>query len=94
MYTLYHLGFEKVLCVGLDNDYGADPEKLHFYPNDDRFACEPAGGRYATQKGSSYVFGRAKKVFEADGRQIINVNRGNNTPFEHGDPDDYWDRGI
>ena len=88
--VMYYLGFEKVLCVGLDNDYGADPDKLHFYPNDPRFATEPGMGRKVFQKGSNYVFGLAKEAYENDGREIINVNETNNTPFEKGVPGDYY----
>jgi len=80
--VLYYLGFKEVLCVGLDNDYGVDPDKLHFYSNDPRFACEPSMGRTAHQKGSNYVFGLAKEAYEKDGRKIININKKNNTLFD------------
>lgn len=79
---LYYLGFSEVLCVGLDNDYSVDPDRLHFYPNDKRFACEPGMGRSSHQKGSNYVFGLAKEAYEKDGRKIININNIDSTPFE------------
>lgn len=88
--VMYYLGFEKVLCVGLDNDYSRDDEQLHFYPDDPRFACEPLQGRKTHQIGSNYVFGLAKKAYEMDGREIININDINNTPFEQGLPKDYY----
>jgi hypothetical protein len=84
---LFYLGFTEVLCVGLDNDYGIHPERLHFYPNDPRFACEPNMGRQSHQKGSNYVFGLAKEFYKAHGRKIININKKNNTPFEGRDPE-------
>jgi hypothetical protein len=79
---LYWLGFNEVLCVGLDNDYGINPDKRHFYPDDPRFSCEPSMGRASHQKGSNYVFGLAKEAFEKDGRTVININKKNNTPLE------------
>jgi len=79
---MYYLGFETVLCVGLDNDYGADPDKLHFYHNDPRFSNEPNMGRSTFEKGSNLVFGLAKEFYEKNGRRIININTKNNTPFE------------
>lgn len=80
--VLYYLGFKEVLCVGLDNDYGVDPDKLHFYNNDPRFACEPGMGRSTFVKGSNYVFGLVKDAYEKDNRRVININKVNNTPFE------------
>lgn len=88
--VMYHLGFTKILCVGLDNDYGKSNDRLHFYPDDERFACEPVMGRRAHEMGSKYVFGLAKKAYEMDGREIININKVNNTPFEQGLPEDYY----
>ena len=79
---LYYLGFTEVLCVGLDNDYGADPHKRHFYHDDERFSNEPGMGRRVFETGSNMVFGIAKEHYEKDGRKIVNINRNNNTPFE------------
>ena len=79
---LYYLGFDEVLCVGLDNDYSASEDRLHFYPNDPRFAREPHMGRTAHQKGSNYVFNLANQAFKKNGKTIININKKNNTPFE------------
>ncbi|RLC81723.1 MAG: hypothetical protein DRJ03_19835, partial [Chloroflexi bacterium] len=52
---MYYLGFTKLYIVGLDNDYGADPNQLHYYKNDPRFACEPYMGRTAHRRGSNMV---------------------------------------
>lgn len=84
---LYYLGFKEVLCVGLDNDYGADPERLHFYANDSRFSNEPNMGRTAHRNGSNYVFGLANEAYKKDGRKIININKKNNTVFEGRQPE-------
>jgi hypothetical protein len=85
--VLYHLGFDEVYCVGLDNDYSVNPNRLHFYPDDPRFACEPLHGRKTHQKGSYYVFGLAKEAYEKAGKRIININKENNTPFEQEMPE-------
>ena len=87
---MYYLGFTKIYMVGLDNDYGADPGKLHNYPNDPRFACEPSMGRTAFRKGSDYVFSLAKQAYEADGRRIINLHKNDTTVFEHRVPE--WEQ--
>lgn len=79
---MYYLGFVKVFVVGLDNDYSKNADKLHFYPNDPRFACEPFMGRRQHEIGSNYVLGLANEAFIENGRKIININEFNNTPFE------------
>jgi len=79
---MFYLGFDTVYVVGCDNDYARDPEKMHFYPNDPRFCCEPLDGRRVTEQGSRYVLGLAKEAYEYAGRQLINVNDVNNTPLD------------
>lgn len=87
---VYWLGFTTVMCVGLDNNYGADETKLHFYENDPRYACEPFMGRPQHKEGSYKMFELANTEFIKDGRKIININGVNNTPFQSIPPKVVW----
>lgn len=76
----YWLGFETVLIVGLDNDYEADPNKRHFYPDAEHNSDPPFHGNEKQAAGSNYVFGLAREAYEADGRRIINLTPTDKTP--------------
>ena len=80
MQIMYWMGFKTVLLVGLDNDYGADPEKRHYFPDTEEESCEPFGGRERTMEGSNYVFHLARMAFEADGRRLIQLTKTSKTP--------------
>ena len=80
MQIMYWMGFKTVLLVGLDNDYGADPEKRHYFPDTEEESCEPHGGRERTMEGSNYVFHLARQAFEADGRRLIQLTKTGKTP--------------
>jgi len=84
---MYYLGFTTVYTVGLDNDYGKDPKKLHFYNNDSRFSSESIHGREGFMLGSNEMFKASKVAYEKDGRKIININEVNNTPFDWEKPE-------
>ena len=80
MQIMYWLGFKTVLLVGLDNDYGADPEKRHYFPDTEEESCEPFGGRDRVREGSNYVFHLARQAYEADGRRLIQLTKTDKTP--------------
>ena len=80
MQIMYWLGFTTVLLVGLDNDYGADPDKRHYFPDTPDESCEPIHGRERTSEGSNYVFHLARQVYEADNRRLIQLTKTDKTP--------------
>jgi len=77
----YWLGFKRVLIVGLDGDYGSpDDHAQHFYEDDEltKFVggWESYRQRELRQRLADLAFAEARKVFEADGREIINLTPG------------------
>ncbi len=76
----YYLGFKEVVIVGMDHryTYHGQPNETHLLPGDDpnHFAPDYFGGQRwdnpdLANSESSYKL--ARKVFEADGRRIIDA---------------------
>ena len=78
---IYYLGFQRVLIVGLDGDYGSPIDHAkHFYEDDEltKFVegWESYRQREFRQRIADLAFAEARKRFEADGREIINLTPG------------------
>lgn len=90
----YMLGFDTVLVVGLDNDYGDGPNRDHYYDVEDDGVIH-LGSPYSNeefQEGSDFMFFLARKAYEADGRRIINLTPESKAySLERGDLEDWYD---
>jgi len=64
----YYMGFDRVYLVGVDADYSG--AATHFYNNPDK------RGKSINQKRPFEAYSSARKVFEADNREIINCTVG------------------
>lgn len=83
---LYHLGFEEVVLLGLDHDYGIDPatvgetgrhvaaEGLRAHFREDYY--EAHGRVHIDLHTMERAYAIAREQFEADGRRIINASPG------------------
>jgi len=71
----YAFGYSRVLIVGLDGTY-AGHGKMHDYDEDPLFESGPS--RYGTDENwrdaCELVYAASRRVFEADGREILNVS--------------------
>lgn len=72
---IYYLGFRRVLIVGLDGDYGnPDGSAEHFYPRSELTGgWESHRSPELRRRIAGLAFTEARRRFEADGREIINL---------------------
>lgn len=82
---LYWLGFERVILLGIDHDYGEREKNGHFTTADQivgrhfRDDYYPAGGNvHIDIAGSERAYRLAKEAFESDGREILNASSSSN----------------
>ena len=97
----YYMGFETILIVGLDHNYHKYEKKkagstfiadgdddAHFYPE-----YFDQGGVYNAPELDAVdriSFATARRVFEGDGRKIINLTKGSKAlAFEFGDVEEW-----
>jgi len=71
---IYWLGFRRVFIVGLDHDYGG--ANRHFYPDDELtldHVIDDKGENERQRRLADLAFAEARKRFEANGREILNL---------------------
>jgi len=78
----YWMGFTTALMVGIDHDFGS-PDR-HFYKDDEiesfhlssERTGEEAEQAYRLEIGADWAYSQARKAYEEDGRQILNLTPG------------------